>query len=237
MKQSNKKRLIKISGVLLLLAVLFIVGTLAFFHSVDETTNTFTSGDVHIILKEPDYPGNYDSKVTNLTPYSEISKNPMITNVGINDAFVFMRVTVPVLDVSIADINGTKGTKLPQEIFALKVSTANSTDYNTSFNTDNNWVELTGCEQGYTVTGSVVEYTSEFRTYVFGYKKCISAGETTYSLFDKIQLKNITEIGDASQIKKIEVEAFAIQANGLEKTYNKNNLTENELTEIYQMFS
>ena len=57
MKQSNKKRLIKISGVLLLLAVLFIVGTLAFFHSVDETTNTFTSGDVHIILKEPDYPG------------------------------------------------------------------------------------------------------------------------------------------------------------------------------------
>ncbi|MFR3808774.1 MAG: hypothetical protein ACLTX3_07450 [Lachnospiraceae bacterium] len=51
------------------------------------------------------------------------------------------------------------------------------------------------------------------RTYVFGYKTKLAPGETTSTLFDKIQIKNVIEDEILDNVANdIKVEAYAIQA-------------------------
>ena len=225
----KKKTVIMILTGCIVLLIAVIIGTIAFFTSNNSVTNTLTVGNVHIYLSETEYPGNDASEVTNMISYSEVAKNPQITNVGTNDAFVFLRVTVPVRNVTEVSENGTPGTKKAQEIFYFKDENDDKTVFNNNF--DNNWIELEDCVEG-------TDYKSDTRTYVFGYKDAVSSGDITESLFDKVQLKNVIE-GElvANQAQTIKIEALAIQSDYLENITVESDLNESQLTEIYKLFN
>lgn len=84
----SKKSLILVVSLVLALTM-GLGGTLAFFTDRDSETNIFTVGNVDIDLTEDFEQG------AELVPGKEIEKKPVITNVGNNDAYVWMTVAVP----------------------------------------------------------------------------------------------------------------------------------------------
>lgn len=84
----SKKSLILVVSLVLALTM-GLGGTLAFFTDRDSETNIFTVGNVDIDLTEDFEQG------AELVPGKDIEKKPVITNVGNNDAYVWMTVAVP----------------------------------------------------------------------------------------------------------------------------------------------
>lgn len=221
----------KIAAIIIGCAVLsavILLGTIAFFTSNDSVTNTLTIGNVRINLTETEYPGNEASNVTDMLPYSEVTKNPQIQNTGTNEAFVFLKVTVPVRYVTEVSIDGTPGTTQMQEIFYFKNKTDSETTFANHFN--ENWIELTSCETG-------TDYSQSTKTYVFGYKDAVATGNTTEPLFDKVQLKNIKEELGTNQAHSINIEACAVQSDYIDGVTDKTNLEESQLESIYKLFN
>ena len=113
-----KKRKTIIAAVVLLLV--FVVGrAVAYFTDTESVTNTFTIGNVDITLTEPNWDdaddnnNNVPDAAESKTPGQKIAKDPTITNVGTNDAFVFAKVEAAcTTDVSPA---------APKEIFTYTV--------------------------------------------------------------------------------------------------------------------
>lgn len=103
---NNKK---KITTVVLLLAFLAIAvtgGTLAYFTDTKDATNTFTMGNVKIALDESTITKTGDTWVADsanriatndyatVYPGAEMTKDPIVHNIGTNDAYVRVKVTV-----------------------------------------------------------------------------------------------------------------------------------------------
>ncbi len=94
----NKKKVIMIAVMSCLLAAAVLLSTvMSYLIDQRQTDNIFTLGTVTVSLTETNYPKDPDSRV--LVPYGSIPKNPQIANIGENDAFVFMKITVPKLEV------------------------------------------------------------------------------------------------------------------------------------------
>lgn len=101
-----KKRLIAVVVAVCALAVLAVGSTFAFFTSKDNAGNTFTMGNVKIALTETtDRTGDdiYTAEVKddnkgiiygNVLPNTEISKKPIVTNTGANDAWIRVQLNV-----------------------------------------------------------------------------------------------------------------------------------------------
>lgn len=226
MSKKKKKTVILLSS--FILAILVVIGclVLAYLTHKDEVINTLTVGNVKIALHESEYPGNGDSDVNNMLPNIEVKKNPNVENTGMTSAYIFLKVSVPVEEITEVAFDGTKGDKKAQEVFYLKTNDTAQTTLENSFYRDN-WIELTDKESG-------TDYKDTARTYVFGYKKSLEHNEQTDVLFDKVQLKNIieNEIFRDSKLN-IDIQAIGIQADYLEKDYPKENLSSKELSEIY----
>ena len=226
MSKKKKRTIILLSSSIL--AILVIIGcvVLAYLTHKDEVINILTVGDVKIALHESEYPGNGDSDVNNMLPNIEVKKNPNVENTGMTSAYVFLKVSVPVEKITEVAFDGTKGEKKAQEVFYLKTNTTPQETLENSFYNDN-WIELTDKESG-------TDYQDTVRTYIFGYKKALEHSEQTDVLFDKVQLKNIIENEILRDSKlHIDVQAIGIQADYLEKDYPKENLSTEELSEIY----
>lgn len=87
----RKKSLISMVVALSLVAVIMVGATLAYLTAkTDDVVNTFTIGKVDIKLTEPSWDPN---NATNLEPGAEVAKDPIVTNVGKNDAYVAVLVT------------------------------------------------------------------------------------------------------------------------------------------------
>lgn len=224
----KKKTIIILLAAVLSVFALISYGVLAFFMHKDEVVNTITVGKVSIALYEDKYPGNANSDVNNMLPYTEIDKNPKVENTGTTSAYVFLKVSVPVEEITEVSADGTKGDKKAQEIFYLKTDKTLQTTLINSFYTDN-WIELNDEESGTDYKAGTV------RTYIFGYKKALSVGKQTDVLFDKVQLKNFieNEILSGSDLH-IDIQALGIQSEYLGKDFPTENLTDAQLTEIYQ---
>lgn len=72
-------------------------GTVAYLTDVEKGVNTITIGNVHLALTEPSYTDN--SKV--LSAGDSVVKNPILTNSGTKDEFVFIEVAVPKRNVTL----------------------------------------------------------------------------------------------------------------------------------------
>ena len=80
----------------------------AYLTDKDEVTNQFTVGRVEIDGEEPNYTPDPDGKTNDIVPTQEIAKDPQIENVGKNDAYVYMDVSVPIARVITADADGNR---------------------------------------------------------------------------------------------------------------------------------
>ena len=168
-------------------------GISAYFTATDDATNTWTVGKVTIDLKEPIYDALTPEERENITPNQELPKDPQVTNTGVNDAFVFMRVTVPKANVKIADQTGAVQSAAVRELFTYTLNSG--------------WYQV-----------SKTEGTNS-NTYVYAYassSQCtpLSANATTPSLFkdNKITFINVIEGQNLEETTvQMPVEAFAIQ--------------------------
>lgn len=90
-----------ITAAVVLLLILVIGGAIAYFTDTENVTNVFTIGDVDITLTEPNWDDtDADSdgvpeSAEGRTPGQTIPKDPTITNVGTNDAYIFAKVEAP----------------------------------------------------------------------------------------------------------------------------------------------
>ena len=208
-------------------------GTLAYLTDAETNTNTFTAGQVKIDLVDAAYDAAAKAgENTDVVPGQEIGSNPHIENTGINDAITFLKVSVPVKNVTQVDNNGDKSAPANHELVFFKDAADKITDHANNF--DKDWVQLADKEEGTDLQGDT-------RTYVFGYKKAIAKDESTTSLFDKVQVMNVLEdelVPEA--VQDIKVEAYAIQKDNILNSEGaieiSDNMSAETLGEIYDIF-
>lgn len=238
MVKKNRKNLIIVAA---LVVVMALGGVTAYFTSTDDATNVWTVGKVKIDLQEESYDSTDESVREDIVPNSEYAKDPKVKNTGINDAFVFIKFSMPKDNVIVADQDGTRQTNKLQELF----------DYDIN--------------DGWTLVTSDTS-AADVNTYVYAYgtaDKCtaLAADKTTSVLFknasgDQIEnkgavgiitFKNVIEgQGLEESTLKIPVEAYAIQTTDLgtsnttkpskvwEILYNQTNPdTVDDLTDYY----
>ena len=177
-----KKRTKKLALAAGIFGALTLGGVTAYLTDYDSAVNEFTVGKVDIELQEPDWkPEEHET----MEPGDEIEKDPQIQNTGVNDAFVYLEVSIPRADVIAADTNGTRLDKKEQELFSFEASTS--------------WTKL---EER--VSGSNM-------IYVYTYNKILEPQETTEALFEQVNFLNIIEGQLDTQQLEIPVRAYAIQ--------------------------
>lgn len=228
-----------IGAVILVLVVILI--TLMSFVSYDEVTNRLIAATLNISLQEDNFDHLTEEEKAALVPNKRLPKDPKVQNTDKTDAFVFLKVTMPVYYATRVEEDGTKTeSRHRQDAFWLKTED-HAADPFTTFHTKEDsadreyWVELPECETG-------TDYQSDTRTYVFGYSVCLRFGETTETLFDYIELKNLIQYEiDPDARLNVEVKAYGIQADHLGIDIEKGTDTiktvqsEEQLTKVYRM--
>lgn len=179
MNKINLKKVLILTGALCLTTV---GGVSAYLTDYDKAVNQFTVGKVDIELEEPNWKPEDHTKIE---PGKDINKDPQIKNTGINDAFVYLEVSVPMADVIAVDQEGNRLDQKLQELF--------------SFTAKENWTKLeTKKKQNSTI-------------YVYAYDKVLKPEQTTGTLFDTVKFLNIIEGQLDTQQIDMPIRAYAIQ--------------------------
>ncbi len=177
------RKAITLGTLLMILLVFAIAGIAAHLTDSDSKINVFTVGDVDILLTET----NFDSSqpMEKITPGQVIQKNPAISNVGANAAYVYMEVTIP--KESFTDIYGNTITDVP--LF--------------TYSEDSNWVEMPLYEKD---TGSSIKK-------VYYYNSILEPNTNTSELFQTVTVANFPSFDDISAERlNIDINAYAIQS-------------------------
>lgn len=90
-------------------------GTAAYLTDFETATNSFTVGKVDIDLDEPNWKPEDN---TDLVPTQVIRKDPYVANKGVNEAFVYLEVSVPVRNVITVAKDGTRNALAKQSCSA-----------------------------------------------------------------------------------------------------------------------
>ncbi len=260
-KMKITKRTAMSLGICGLIAIMGITGTIAYLTDKAGATNKFTFGEVKVELLEPDW----DTTDTDgdgipdmsefVVPNQPVPKSVEGHNVGINDAVVFIKLTVPVHKVTRVADNGTAERKENNYLDAKMQELFYFQQKEDTINCENNhfadtWINLPEEEMGYEGAGGSTPYldltntkvyTDSIRTYVFGFHRRIPKDEYTTKLFEKVQIKNIIENEvDPADVQDIKVELYSIQAdcivdeNGEIDTSGE--LDHDTLKEIYDIY-
>ena len=88
----TKRKILALALTLCMAAILIVGGTLAYFTDTDDATNTFTVGNVDIILTEPNWDGSGSQDAPEVYPGEPLAKDPTVTNDGANPCFVRIKV-------------------------------------------------------------------------------------------------------------------------------------------------
>lgn len=157
-------------------------GVSAYLTDFDNTVNQFTVGKVDIELQEPGWKPEEHKKTE---PSEDMKKDPQIKNVGSNDAYVYLEITVPMADVVAADAAGNRLPGGKQELI--------------SYAPNGNWTQLKVQDKG------------DNKVYTYAYNMVLKPGETTIPLFQKIRFLNIVEGQLDGKQLNVPVRAYAIQ--------------------------
>lgn len=180
--------------IVLLVALLTIGGISAYFVDKDTIQNTFTVGSVDIFLDEPNW--EEEDKVF---PNQTLPKDPQVTNIGDNDAYIFVEVEVPYATVRTESTNGIVSPSKEQELFTYDVNEG--------------WVEISSTkdeEKG--VVMHLYAYAKDYSMIA------LKPDITTQTVFDTISYINVID-GEANlenSVQNVVVTAKAIQTNGLD---------------------
>ena len=182
--KTNKKRNLKRAGLVTgILCLASVGGVSAYLTDFNKADNQFTVGRVAITVEEPGFDPDDQTKIE---PGKEISKDPKIKNTGVNDAFVYLEVSIPMANVEAAAEDGTRLGVKNQELF--------------SFQPSESWTKLSSKTSG------------NNQIYVYAYNKILPAEETTEALFSSVKFLNVIEKQIDEQQLSIPVRAYAIQA-------------------------
>ena len=182
--KTNKKRNLKRAGLVTgILCLASVGGVSAYLTDFNKADNQFTVGRVAITVEEPGFDPDDQTKIE---PGKEISKDPKIKNTGVNDAFVYLEVSIPMANVEAAAEDGTRINRKNQELF--------------SFQPSESWTKLSSKTSG------------NNQIYVYAYNKILPAEETTEALFSSVKFLNVIEKQIDEQQLSIPVRAYAIQA-------------------------
>ncbi len=155
-----KKKALTI-GVVALLMVLAITGvTLAYFTDNEQTTNTFTLGNVDITLTESAW-----VEPDTVLPAIPYAKNPVVTNVGENSAWIKVEVTL-------SDATAFLAAAQAHGIADL------TTMFTMAEGFDDKWV----------FAGMTPPADSDTITYAYYYKELLAQNEDTGALFTAVTL-------------------------------------------------
>lgn len=200
-KSINRKNIILTCA---LIALLCVGAIFSYFVWTEEAVNVFTVGNLRLDLTEPHW---VPEDAENIPPGTELPKDPTISNIGNNAAYVFAKVNVPTADVKVIE----NGQPVDEEDYELFSYTVNS---------------------GWTLLGSTtadnggVDYY-----YVYGTNSACTSlpvGQATPALFSTIKFADIVEgqnLGDGGTLN-VTVDGYGIQTTGLSSTGPKQILAE-----------
>ena len=184
-----KKKILVISAVVALLAILAVSGSLAWFSDTDEVTNVFTVGSVKIEQNEVGADGNPFVQEQVLMPVVKaddptdenyIAKIVDVTSTGENPAYVRTHIAIP--------------TKL---VGTLILDLSDSTK----------WVPATNYESTTTVDGE------EYTVYSFTYTEALTKGVTTDDLLLGVYIDPKTDLKDNPATTEADMEFCYYDAN------------------------
>jgi len=190
-----------------LITIMSIGGISAYFTDTDTQTNKFTVGKVTVDLTEPEW-DKYPDKDNNgipdqaedLTPNKTIVKDPVITNTGINEAFIFATVEVPCRNIIVANADGTRKPAALTDLYSYTVNPG--------------WVKM-GTYDVRDGSGVIAH------RYLYAYAAsnvctALEAGKATTPIFSEVTTVNAIE-GQGLEQQKFEmpIHAYAIQTSDL----------------------
>ena len=262
MERANIKRAALIASA----AALVLIGsTAAFLTSSDKGDNRFTVGKVGLTLDESSYTDGQK-----LSAGQIIDKNPTVTNKGNVRELFFVEVTVPCMEATFLDKDGaripnmttepsTDGYRQLGEIYNLladggtdgtykknAISPPENTNWQISYNSGTSaqpgwhFIDKTQDQEPYDKVPGF--RNGKYSTYVFGYNAWVEPGESTVSVFDKLQLRSIVD-GDipGGTLTQVQVNAYSIQADALNvQTDNRDGspekyYTADDVSKIYEI--
>lgn len=154
--------------------------------STEKLNNVITRGSIEVKVTEPEW---VEANGRKLTPGSVIAKDPTVVNTGKNEAWIFLKVQIPMKEIVLVDAK----TKKKQEPAKAELFSFSSTE---------NWKLVKKSAEG------------EWVNYVFGYRFPLEAGKKTDPLFREVTLVNYLEGElDDSEVLTLPIEAMAIQTN------------------------
>lgn len=151
-----KKKLTAVALIVCMLAIMLVGATMAYFtDKTEEVENTFTVGNVKIELTEE----NWEEPKT-VAPGDEYEKDPVVSNVGANAAWIRV-------DVTLSDAAA----------FTRAAATHQITDLTTIFKGHD--------EEKWTLAG-IETNADDTLTYSYYYNVALEAGESTDALFTSV---------------------------------------------------
>ena len=188
--------------------VVGVSGIMAYLTDTQTASNKFTVGQVKIELQEPTWDQATDADDNGIPDYAEsivpnatIEKDPQVKNVGKNDAYIYLKVTVPVKSVITANSDGTLVNNGIAQDTQLFTYTKNA-----------NWTEIVSKRTTNTNNDS---QQVESYTYVYYYNEKVAPEATTSTLFDTVTFANVIEEQIDLTEHQIDIEAYAIQSDNL----------------------
>ena len=206
----KKKSILMAAIAVMLVAVLVVGGTLAYFTDTKSATNTFTVGDVKIKLDEsnvndPDGDRVTSNEYTGMLPGIQYKKDPVVTNTGNNDAYVRAVVTIE-NGMNWLGFYYDDASTFPQvEAFEKLICNTLGTGW-----------EIVGFKN----VMSTQDHPTSDTVVTLEYKGVLKAGGVTSAMFENIMLpakmttNDITTRVAQNGVFHIDVVAQAIQADG-----------------------
>ena len=179
----KNKKMVKGIALGAMIAALAAGGTAAYLTDFETATNSFTVGKVDIVLEEPGWKPEENTKIV---PTQVIKKDPYVENKGVNEAFVYLEVSVPVREIITAAADGTRNNLEKTELF--------------SYSKNSDWTQMERKEIGQNMV------------YTYAYNQILNPGEKTTTLFDTVTFANIIDGQLDMQQLDMPVRAYAIQA-------------------------
>lgn len=185
----TKKKVVTFFAVSALCGVMAIGSSMAYLTDHDSVTNKFSVGKVDIEGQEPNYTPDPDGKTNNILPTQVIKKDPQIKNVGKNDAYVYIDVSIPIAKVITVDAAGNR----------LNGGVAKDTELFTQNNVSKKWTLMYNKRVG------------DNMVYTYSYNEILAPGKTTDPVFNSLTAANIIEGQLDRKDLNVPVRYYAIQ--------------------------
>lgn len=192
-----------------LTALTTVGGIMAYFTDTDEEINKFTVGKIEIDLKEPEWEKKPDTDKDNvpdeaedMVPAKRLTKDPMVENTGVNDAYIFMTVEVPCRKLITVNSDGTRNPEAMTQLYSYQPNVY--------------WKCLGSCE----VKDDTGKQTGKKYLYAYaeesGMCRVVKPKETTKPLFESVLFVNAMEgQGLEETAFEMPIHAYGIQTTDL----------------------